>query len=165
MAGVIWEGRAIGLGTLRDNGITPGAGPSRGRDGRRVLQSPALGGLQDGAWPGAPHPELSSRPRGRVTSGCHRRLRSPPALLSFPARSSPSRGVLVPGRTALARCQTDTVWLGRSCVFAHGRFQSEQLGMCAEEEGRKGGKPAVRAFLLMSLFYHVGVEILCKESN
>lgn len=118
------------------------------------------------AW-SPPHlvPELSSCPRGRVTSGCHRRLRSPPALLSFPARSSPSRGVLVPGRTALAHCQTDTVWLGRSCVFAHGRFQSEQLGMCAEEEGRKGGKPAVRAFLLMSLFYHVGVEILCKESN
>ena len=37
-----------------------------------------------------------------------------------------------------APCQADAVWLGRSCVFAHGRFQSEQLGMCAEEEGRKG---------------------------
>lgn len=37
-----------------------------------------------------------------------------------------------------APCQADAVWLRRSCVFAHGRFQSEQLGMRAEEEGRKG---------------------------
>lgn len=140
-------GRAEGLRPRAEDGAavwgeTEAEGP--------VPQLPASGG-RHGEAPPTPPPPAQLRPRGWVAPGCRPAPELPSRCLQHCA-SAARRARLMPFGSGEAVCSHMDASKASSWVCVRRR-----------KEGR--GKPAVRAFLLMSLFYHVGVEILCKESN
>lgn len=140
-------------GGRRDCAPGPRTGPLcvgklRQRDRCRSCRHP---GGRHGEAPPTPPPPAQLRPRGWVAPGCR------------PAPELPSR-CLQHCASAARRARLTPFGSGEA-VCSHMDASKASSWVCVRRRKEGRGKPAVRAFLLMSLFYHVGVEILCKESN